>query len=440
VCIFGALNYVVTLHNPETWTSLRYGAWTAFHKDFQFSGFDQFTYIIVTKWRPLFEMYRHPMLAVMIWPLSWVNDQLTDYFRVNCAIYVVAVTYTIVSTLSWWLLFSILRRRVGLSVRMSLLLLLFYFGLAYVMLASCMPDHMIWTQFLLLLTIYLASGRGGLKLWQSLLLYFVATGVTLTNGVKVWLIDMAAMCKSRGTKAEGQCSGFNVQRLFRRSLLYLVPTLILGGVYLLETKTLMADEQSYQKSMRQRKIERDSTAREQFAKDSIFRAKRMEKQSYDNRLFEYTDNSVDRLPLLYENFFGEGFILHPEHLMEDANLKKNPRPVLVYYRDWWNYLAEGAILALFLGGIVCGWRKRLLWLAMMPFLFDVFLHIGMRFAATDVYIMTAHWAFIIPIAMGYLMKHTKHNVAIYRCLVALVCLLTCFLVVWNLGLIVGHMV
>jgi hypothetical protein len=140
VCIFGALNYVVTLHNPETWTSLRYGAWTAFHKDFQFSGFDQFTYIIVTKWRPLFEMYRHPMLAVMIWPLSWVNDQLTDYFRVNCAIYVVAVTYTIVSTLSWWLLFSILRRRVGLSVRMSLLLLLFYFGLAYVMLASCMPD------------------------------------------------------------------------------------------------------------------------------------------------------------------------------------------------------------------------------------------------------------------------------------------------------------
>ena len=168
VCIFGALNYIVVLHNPETWTSLRYGAWTAFHKGFNFSGFDQFTYVIVSKWRPLFEMYRHPMLALMIWPMSWVNAQLTDYFHVNCAIYVVAVTYTIVSTISWWLLFSILRKRVGLSMELSLLLVLFYFGLAYVMLAGCMPDHMIWTQFLLILSIYLASGRGGMKLWQAL--------------------------------------------------------------------------------------------------------------------------------------------------------------------------------------------------------------------------------------------------------------------------------
>ena len=68
------------------------------------------------------------------------------------------------------------------------------------------------------------------------------------------------------------------------------------------------------------------------------------------------------------------------------------------------------------------------------------LHIVMRFALTDVYIMTAHWAFIIPIAIGYLLKRTKHNATSHRCLVALVCLLTCFLFVWNLRLIVGHMV
>lgn len=427
ICIFGALNYMVVLHNPETWTSLRYGAWTAFHKGFDFSGFDQFTYVIVTKWRPLFEMYRHPMLAIMIWPLSWINSCLTDYFHMNCAIYVVAVTYTIVSTISWWLLFSILRKRVGLSMEMSLLLTLFYFGLAYVMLASCMPDHMIWTQFLLLLTIYLASGRGGLKLWQSLLLYFVATGVTLTNGIKVWLIDMVASYHGAGS----------LKRLFRRSLIYVIPTMIVGGVYLWESNTLVADEQSFQKHMRQRELERDSTARERFAKDSIFIAKRTEKQSYDNRLFEYTDNSVDRLPLLYENFFGEGFILHPEHLMEDANLKKNPRPVLVYYNDWWNYVAEGAILVLFLAGILYGWRKRLLWLAMMPFLFDVLLHIGMRFAATDVYIMTAHWAYVVPIAIGIMLKGVGRSWR--RALGATLILLTLFLWWHNLSLLVPYL-
>ena len=427
VCIFGALNYIVVLHNPETWTSLRYGAWTAFHKGFNFSGFDQFTYVIVSKWRPLFEMYRHPMLALMIWPMSWVNAQLTDYFHVNCAIYVVAVTYTIVSTISWWLLFSILRKRVGLSMELSLLLVLFYFGLAYVMLASCMPDHMIWTQFLLILSIYLASGRGGMKLWQALPLYFIATGVTLTNSVKVWLIDMAAAYHGTGS----------LKRLFRRSLLYVIPTLIIGGIYLWETNTLVVEEQSYQKHMRERTLERDSTAKARFERDSIFRAKRMGKQAYDNQLFEYTDNTIDRGPPLVENFFGEGFILHPEHLMEDPNLKKNPRPVIVHYLDWWNYVAEGAILVLFLGGIIYGRKKRLLWIAMMPFLFDVFLHIGMRFAATDVYIMTAHWAYIIPIAIGFMLKEMKKPGR--NAIDAILIVLTLFLWWNNLTLLVPYL-
>ena len=229
----------------------------------------------------------------------------------------------------------------------------------------------------------------------------------------------------------------SLKRLFRRSLIYVIPTLIIGGVYLWETNTLVADEQSFQKHMRQRELDRDSTAKERFAKDSIFLAKRMEKQSYDSRLFEYTDNSVDRIPLLYENFFGEGFILHPEHLMEDANAKKNPRPVLVYYNDWWNYVAEGAILVLFLAGILYGWRKRLLWIAMMPFLFDVLLHIGMRFAATDVYIMTAHWAYVIPIAIGLMLKGIGSS---WRKIIGTVLiLLTVFLWWHNLSLLVPYL-
>ena len=238
-----------------------------------------------------------------------------------------------------------------------------------------------------------------MKLWQALPLYFIATGVTLTNSVKVWLIDMAAAYHGAGS----------LKRLFRRSLLYVIPTLIIGDIYLWETNTLVVEEQSYQKHMRERTLERDSTAKARFERDSIFRAKRMGKQAYDNQLFEYTDNTIDRGPLLVENFFGEGFILHPEHLMEDPNLKKNPRPVIVHYRDWWNYVAEGAILVLFLGGIIYGRKKRLLWIAMMPFIFDVFLHIGMRFAATDLYIMTAHWAYIIPIAIAFMLKEMKRN-------------------------------
>lgn len=427
LCIFGAMNGLMLMHGPEAWTSQKFGAWTAFHKEFVFSGFDQFTYIVVSKWRPLFELYRHPMLAIMLWPLTWINSILSDYFHMNCAIYVVAVTYTLVSTATWCLLYAIFRRRIGLSRSLSLLLLLFYFGFAYVLLASFVPDHMIWTQFLLVLTIYLASSESGMKCWQALVIYFFAAGVTLTNGIKVWLIDMFAAYRSA-----------NFSKLFRRSLLYFIPTLLMGCVYLWQQESLLVEEESYREKMRQRAIERDSTAAmKKFEKDSIFMAKRQGKQSVDSRFFAFTDNTVDRAQLVYENFFGEGLILHRNHLMEDANARKNIRPVIVHYLDWWNYVAEVGIVVLFAGGIWWGRRKRLLWLAMMPFLFDVCLHIGLRFAAADVYIMTAHWAYVIPIAIGLMLKECK-KAFLQRAVITTLVVLTVFLWWHNLNLLVPY--
>ena len=34
----------------------------------------------------------------------------------------------------------------------------------------------------------------------------------------------------------------------------------------------------------------------------------------------------------------------------------------------------------------------------------MFIHLGLGFGLNEVYIMTAHWAFIIPIAIGFLLK------------------------------------
>ena len=190
--------------------------------------------------------------------------------------------------------------------------------------------------------------------------------------------------------------------------------------------------------MRQRAIERDSVATmKKFTRDSLFLAKRHEKQSVDSRFFAFTDNTVDRGQLVYENFFGEGFILHRDHLMEDANARKNIRPVIVHYLDWWNYIAEAGIVVLFAGGIWWGRRKRLLWLAMMPFLFDVCLHIGLRFAAADVYIMTAHWAYVIPIAIGLMLKECKKTFLRSIVITTLVAL-TVFLWWHNLNLLVPY--
>lgn len=430
--LFGGLNMLMVLYAPNAWTDTHYGAWTAFHKGFHWSGFDQCTYIATSQWRPIFVHLRHPILAYMVWPLSELNDWLTEETGVNCAIYVLGVVWTCLSMLAWFLMYKILYQIIRLGHKESLMLDLLFFSLAYVMLATFVPDHMLLTLNVMLLTIYLtgrALQRGKtLATWKMLLLYFVGTGVTTTNGVKLWLMDVA-----------GRWKRHNTWQVVRHSLWYFVPTLVLAGLFYYQEQTVEIEEDQFNARMEKRAQERDSV---KFAKQKAESLQRIEartdKQLADNPLFEYTDMSVEVLPSLVHNIFGEGLQLHEDNLLGDANIK-GERPVIVKYRAWYNYVAEALIALLLLLGIVAGARERFLWVCMMPFLFDMLLHLGFRFALTDVYIMTAHWAFIIPIATGYLLKRTEHEAAFHRILVVAVCMLTCFLAVWNAGLIVSHM-
>ena len=430
--LFGGLNVLMVLTAPAAWTDTHFGAWTAFHKGFHWSGFDQCTYIATSQWRPIFVHLRHPILAYMVWPLSQLNKWLTEETGMNCAIYILGVVWTCLSMLAWFLMYKILRQIIRLGHKESIMLDLLFFSLAYVMLTTFVPDHMLLTLNVMLLTIYL-SGRAlqrgkTIATWKMLLLYFVGTGVTTTNGVKLWLMDVA-----------GRWKRHNLMRIVKHSLWYFVPTLVLAGLFYYQEQTAEVEEDQFNARMEKRAQERDSV---KFAKQKAASLHRIEartdKQLIDNPLFEWTDMSIEVLPSLVHNIFGEGLQLHEDYLLGDANIK-GERPVIVKYRAWYNYAAEALIALLLLLGILAGARERFLWVCMMPFLFDMLLHLGFRFALTDVYIMTAHWAFIIPIAVGYLLKRTEHEAAYHRSIVVVVCMLTCFLAVWNAGLIISHM-
>ena len=68
--IFSSLNMLMVYTAPEAWTDKHVGPWSAFHKGFTFSGFDQFTYIVISQFRPLYVHLRHPALLYFVWPLS----------------------------------------------------------------------------------------------------------------------------------------------------------------------------------------------------------------------------------------------------------------------------------------------------------------------------------------------------------------------------------
>lgn len=437
--IFAALNMLMLQMDPERFTNPRFAAWTAFHKII-ISGFDPYIYQIITQWNPIYEVYRHPLIAYYIWPLSELNSILKDTFDINCTIYIIAVLWTIVSAVSFTLLYRIMRRYVGVRWFTSLLLSLLFFSFSHVMMITFVPDHMLLTLFTLLLMVNITAEaytkHKKLPLPKALLMYIASAGITTTNAVKIWMTDMA------GRYDTSLPFRHNIPTLFRRSLWYLLPTLILAGAFAWQMDNSVRLYKEGKEHIISEKMKHDTvfaaSAMAKKERDSLQQAEMRDKQLVDSKVFAYTDNSVSRLPLLYENIYGEGMLLHEDYLLQDANKDHDPRPVIVPYRHTWYYAVNAVVVALFLTGVWLGRRERLLWLVMPMFLFDMFLHAVLRFAATDVYIMTAHWAFAMPIAMAYLARRVEHKRFRYAILMAVILAVTIFLWHHNLTLIAHY--
>ena len=365
---------------------------------------------------------------MMMWPLYELNDALKAEFGINCAIYIVAVVWTFIATCSWVLMYIILRKIIELPWVHSLILTLFFFSFSHVMIITFFPDHMSLSLPLILLSIYLA-GRAIKKhrpmpLWQSLPLAFIATGITTTNIVKVGIADFFT-----------QIGKTPFTRVFLHFLLYLIPLALLFGAYSYQMETTQKAEKEHAQSIVIKKAEKDSVFAEKYKAEQAQIAKRRKQQIFDNAIVTNTEYHIDRLPSLVENVFGEGLILHEDHTLKDPN-REDHRPVLVRYNHWWYYAIEGVIVCLFLAGLWCGRRERFMWIAFSIFLVDMLLHVGLNFASADVYIMTAHWAFVIPIAIAYLMKRQPAPLRLLS--LGLTISLTLFLWWHNLSLIAKH--
>lgn len=425
------LNVLMLHYHYGLWTNPKVGFWTAFWSKFEISGFDPFTYIIISKWRPLYVLARHPLLALMMWPLSALNGWLTALLHLNCAIFVVAVVWTLLALASWMLMFGLMRRAVGLSFFSSAVLTAWFFSFSHIMLVVFTPDHMAVSLPLLLLTLWWAAraverGRP-MPLWQSLPLLFVATGVTTTNMVKVAVADFFTQWGRRPW-----C------RVVLHFLLYLLPLAVIGVLYVVQQRTTERQERQHNERLMQRKAARNRRFAAEWQQSKKATAERHKQQIIDLSIVTSTEHHIDRLPSLVENIFGEGLLLHDDYALRDANKQ---RPALVTYRHWWYYALEACTVVLFLCGVWCGRRQRLLWITVSMFLFDMLLHVGLQFANADAYIMTAHWAFVIPVAVACLLKTTSRRFprvyAAVQCTVLFLCL---FQWVHNLTLVACHLI
>jgi hypothetical protein len=121
---------------------------------------------------------------------------------------------------------------------------------------------------------------------------------------------------------------------------------------------------------------------------------------------------------------------HQDFFLEDVLVL---RPVFVPYRWWLSYVVEAAILLLFVAGAWLGRRSPMLWMSLSYLGFNIFLHIILGFGINEIYIMTPHWAFVLPIAVGYLLEErgTRKEERGRRSVRLAVLLLTAYLLTYN---------
>lgn len=384
--------------------------WKVFERELHLSGYDPLTYLGVTDWHVVYQVYRHPLLSFLIWPLWVLNEGLTWLLGVNCVQYLVAVPLIVCSLYSYIFLFRIHREVMGLDRRDATLLTAFYFSFAYILMSVFVPDHFTISMFLLLITLYISGvciqkGRE-FKWWQSAIMFYITAGVTLSNGVKVFL------------------SGFfvNLKDFFRLKYLLLaviLPAALLWGTAVWEYRSYVLPKEKARAEMKERKAEAEEARVAQMTTEekALYEQKKarreavlqlqkekMGKPMEDYGFLKWTDISTSRWQTIYENLFGESLQYHQDYFLEDTLVH---RPVFVEYRWAWSYVVEGLLVLLVLAGIWCGRRKRFLWLCLSCFGFDMFIHLILGFGINEIFIMAPHYMFVLPIALAYLFRETK---------------------------------
>lgn len=451
-----ALNAMTVAKYFELFSKSGRGRWNIFIKNFDISGFDPITYSVVTQWDTLYNVYRHPLLAFMVWPLSALNGWLTEQTGMNLVQLLVAVPLVFCAFYSFVFTLRTLTDVVKVKRYEAVVLSFMLFSFAYVMISISVPDHFGISLFMLTLTIYLAGmkmeqGRR-FTVVQTWVLFLLTAGITLSNGIKTFL-----------------CALFtNGRRFFRPKYILLaviVPSLLIWVFARWEYRTYVLPKEKARHEAKQRKQEAqrmktftafmDTTSIKDSAKageafTQMMKRRAFEKYRADHRqpwnqhtgtpmgkgeFMRWTDVSTSRWDTAVENLFGESIQLHRDHLLEDT---LRSRPVIVQYRWALSYVVEGLLLALFVAGLWRGRRSRFMWMVLSCFAFDMALHMGLGFGINEVYIMGAHWLFALPLTTAYLFRgdlRPRVRLAL-RCLLTV---LTLYLFVYNFVVYAGYL-
>lgn len=421
--VFAALNALLIANHWQSFTrGAHVGFWSVFYNHLNMSGYDIFSLIFISCMRLHWNTLRHPLFVVVLLPLFWLNRLIMPPTEFNAAVLLMAALLVAADVWGAVLMHRLLRDVVEVRRVDATLLTALFYGFAHVMIATMVPDHFALSLPLLLLTLLIAGRKlkegKPMKLWQSALLFFLTAGVTLTNGVKValaaWFVNGRKVFAWRSIAA------------------FVVPTLLLGAIYVWQQDAIVAPQERKIKRIEAAVAKKDPARIAKLNEHNDFvKQQNGEALTKNVPLLEWSDITTDRWQSAVDNLFGESLQLHRDYLLEDV---QQTRPVFVQYRSALNYVVEALLVVLLAVGAWTARREKFFLMVLAWFGFDMLMHMGFGFGLNEVYIMTAHWAFIIPIAAGYILR--RSNSMAPRVLVAA---LAVWLWAYNAAIVIGYL-
>ena len=463
------LNGVVIARYAGTFTLVTDDYYKNFIRHFCVSGFDPLTYWVLSDWNAAYNVYRHPLLAFYMYIPYLINMGLMKFTGYNCALFIAVIIQMFCGFYATLFLQRIFREVLELDKAASSILTLLFFSFGYVMVTCIVPDHFVISMLLLILALYVSGRRikhnHPLKIWQTVVYFVLTAGTSLNNGLKIFFSALFV----------------NRKRFFCPKYLLLaviLPAALLWGFCRWEYRTFVwpveiarkemkakkaAEKEARQERMAQLKQIKDSLTKDSIQRglkiitpeeiaqkaknDSIQKAKQLARNEARKKrgpkqgapimkgeFMNWTDATSSRTLSIVENLMGESIQLHQDYVLQD---ELRHRPMFVNYRYAFNYIVEAVIMLLFVAGIWAGRKSRYLWLVMSYFGLDMLLHIGLGFGLNEVYIMTGHWIYALPIAIGFLLKETRHQ-RYSLCLKSLLLTIGLFLLIYNGILIIGY--
>lgn len=471
--VFGILNTVTVINYFDRFSVLSDNYHRLFVRVFCLSGFDPLTYEVISNWDTAYNVYRHPLLPFFLWPVSMLNKGLMELTGMNFATILTGLIITACATYSCLFLFRILYNVMQLRMREAVALVVMYFSFAFVMLSSMVPDHFVMSQFALLMTLWLAGEKlrkgSALNMWQTIGLFIFTAGISLNNGLKIFL---AALVTRR-------------LRFFRwKYLLFavVIPCALMWGFARWEYRTFVWPKEMARNEVKARhqKAAKDKLIKEIsdslkatepslangggevdsaklmaiYKKENQRRAvakyradhkkiwnKNTGKPIAKGEFMRWTDKTTSRWDVAVECLFGEAIQFHKDYALGDV---LRNRPLIVKYRYAANYVVEGCIVLLFLLGVWYGRKSLLLWTAMSMFGMDMILHMGLGFGINEIYIMTAHYMFVVPVAMAQSLiprqgaqRGSRKDMG-RRLYVTLIYAIAAWCLVWNVSTLVEY--